>query len=297
MTTPKVSVIIPAYNSARFIRKTIQSVVDQTYPNVEIVCIDDGSTDGTRREVTENFPSVVYIHQQNRGVAAARNLGIAKSTGEYVAFLDSDDLWLPEKLAAQMNLVRQDPNVKIVHTNIKLDTNGVITDSPYPTDHQSGKMFDNLLLQKGSIVCSTLLVKRECLDKVGVFDETLRTSEDVHLFLRLAYHYDFHFLNRPLAIKIHHDANLTNLYNAHFAAGTIASIEMIERQFPEYTRGKSKVMRRALFQRARLKAEGHYRRGEYPNALRLLLQALRYDPTPLNFASIVKQALQYTVRA
>lgn len=296
MPLPKVSVIIPAFNSARFIKRTIQSVIDQTYPNVEIICVDDGSVDGTRREVVENFPSVVYHFQENRGVARARNIGITKSTGDYLAFLDSDDTWLPEKLAAQMQLVANNPNAKIIHTNIKISANGVIKDSIYPTEHQQGKMFENLLLQKGSVVCSTLLVKKECIDKVGAFDEELRTSEDVHLFLRLAYHYDFYFIDKPLMIKNHHDANLTNLDNAHFAAGTIVAIEKIEQLFPQYAREKSKVMRRALFQRARLKAAGCYSKGDYKNAMLLLLQAFKYDKTPRNLASLLKQAARYTVQ-
>lgn len=289
MTPPKVSVIIPAFNSERFIKKTIQSVIDQEYPNVETICVDDGSTDGTGKEVTGNFPSVVYRRQENKGVATARNLGIEISTGEYIAFLDSDDTWLPEKLAQQMALVAENPSVKIVHTNIRLDTHGTITDSPYPRDHQSGRIFDNLLLQNGSVVCSTLLVKKECIEKVGTFDEELRTSEDVHLFLRLAYYYDFHFLPKALVTKYHHDSNLTNLNNTYFGAGTLLALEKIERLFPEYARKRSKVMRTAFFKRARLKAGDSLKKGEYRNSVRYLVQAFNYDRTFFNLASILKQ--------
>jgi len=292
MTPPKISVVIPAYNSQRFISRAIQSVVDQDYPNIEILCVDDGSTDDTKKVVTENFPSVIYLHQKNSGPAAARNLGIRRSTGDYIAFLDSDDTWLPDKLSSQMKLVFADPGVKIVHANIKLDINGVVTDNIYPTDHQAGKIFDNLLLQDGSVVCSTLLVKKECIDKVGMFDEELRSSEDVHFFLRLAYYYDFHYVDRVLAIKHHHDANLTHLNNVHFGAGTVVALEKIEQLFPAYSRTKSKVMRRALFLRARMKAIGFSLRGDTKNAVSFLIKAFNYDKTLANFAVVFKQAVK-----
>jgi glycosyltransferase involved in cell wall biosynthesis len=289
MTLEKISVVIPAFNSERFIVASIRSVINQDYGNVEIICVDDGSVDGTEREVTANFPSVHYLRQSNRGPAAARNLGIAKSTGEYVAFLDSDDIWLPEKLSLQMECIARDPTIKILHTNVKLNINGVLTDSIYPTNHQEGRIFDNLLLQNGSVVCSTLLVKRECLQRVGGFDEELRTSEDVHLFLRLAHHYDFHFLNKALVIKNHHDTNLTNLNNTYYGAGSILALEKIEHQFPQYAREHSKVMRRAFFQRARLKAAGFFLKGENITATMFLIRAFNYDRTIMNFVSLVKQ--------
>lgn len=292
MGLPKISVIIPVFNGERFIKKTIQSVIDQDYKNIEIICIDDGSTDNTKREITNNFPSVFYFYQSNKGPAAARNHGIKKATGEYIAFLDSDDTWLPEKISLQMDYIFKNTGAKIVHTNIKTKVGDVIHDTIYPTNHQDGRIFENLLLQNGSVVCSTLLVKRDCFDKTGIFDEELITAEDVHLYLRLAYYYDFHFLNRALIIKNHHDANLTNPNNIHYGSGAIPALEKIERLFPQYSRRNSKIMRRAFFLRARLRAISFLQKGDYKNAIRFFIQAFKYDKTARNFASVFKQAIR-----
>jgi glycosyltransferase involved in cell wall biosynthesis len=289
---PKVSVIIPVYNGERFIRYAIQSAVDQTYPNLEIIVVDDGSIDGTQNLVLNNFPSVSYYFQKNKGAAAARNLGMEKSTGEYLAFLDSDDIWLPEKISRQMEQIAKNPEIKLIHTNIKIQADGQIRDTAYPVDHQEGRIFENLLLQTGSVVCSTLLAKKECFEKVGNFDEELRTAEDVHLFLRLAYYYDFHFLNEALVIKVHHGTNLTSLSNIYFGSGTLSSLEKIEQLFPQYSRGKSNVMRRAFFLRARLRAAAYSQKGEYTNAFHYLMKALSYHRTLRNFLSISYQMVR-----
>lgn len=290
---PKVSVIIPVFNGERFVKKTVQSVIDQDYRNMEIICVDDGSTDNSKNEITNNFPSVLYFHQNNKGPAAARNLGIKQATGEYIAFLDSDDIWLPEKISSQMECIFKNTSAKVVHTNIKIKIGEVTHDTVYPTNHQDGRIFEDLLLQNGSVVCSTLLVKKDCFDKVGIFDEELITAEDVHLFLRLAYYYDFHFVNKALVIKNHHDANLTNPNNIHYGSGAILALEKIERLFPEYSRRNSKVMRRALFLRARQRASAFFRKNDQKNGLAFLMKALNYQKAPFNFLSILKQIIQF----
>ena len=289
---PKVSAIIPVYNGEKYIRNAIQSVIGQTYPNLEIIVIDDGSTDGTGSLVTKSFPSVRYFRQENQGAAAARNLGIRKSTGEYVAFLDSDDVWLPEKISRQVEQIARDPKIKIIHTNIKIKVDGQLRDTAYPIEHQEGRMFENLLLHTGSVVCSTLLMDKKCFEKVGYFDEELRTAEDVHLFLRLAYYYDFHFLNDALTIKVHHDANLTNLNNAYFGFGTLLSLEKIEGLFPEYSRKNTEIMRRAFYLRARLRASAYARQGDNKNAFLFLMKALNYQRSAYNFLSVSYQMVK-----
>ncbi len=289
---PKVSVVIPVYNGEKYIRHAIKSVAEQTYPNVEIIVVDDGSTDNTKDLVTNNFPSVVYVYQENQGAAAARNLGIKNSTGEYLAFLDSDDIWLPEKIARQMAAIKKNPEIKIVHTNIRVEVDGRMRDTVYPTDHQAGRIFEELLLQQGSVVCSTLLLRRECLEKVGYFDEELRTAEDVHLFLRLAYYYDFHFLNDALTIKVHHESNLTNLNNPHFGLGTLLALEKIETLFPEYSREKSEAMRRGLYLRARLRALAYAQQGDRKNAFLLFMKALHYQKSLRNVLSVSYQIMR-----
>jgi hypothetical protein len=179
-----------------------------------------------------------------------------------------------------------------VHTDCRVSVSGVLYESPYPRRHQERGLFEALLLQTGSVVCSTVLVKRTSLEAVGGFDESLPTAEDVHLFLRLAYRHRFRFLDEPLVIKRDHGGNLTHFAHPQFCAGSLAAMERIETEFPEYRRGRSRTMRRALGRRARTKAEGLWRRGDYRQAMPLFWQAIRWDRTPGMVASVVRSAVR-----
>ncbi len=283
----KVSVIIPVFNGERFIKECLNSVLKQTYRNIEIIVIDDGSTDNTKGIVINNFPSVTYFYQNNSGPASARNVGLKNSNGRYVAFLDSDDIWLPEKISEQVKILLENPEIKVVHTDIKLYKDGNLMGSCYPTEYQERKMFENLLLNKGSVVCSTVLVEREYLKKIGYFDEDLITAEDVHLFLRLAYYYDFYFIRKAYVIKRHHEFNLTNINNIHFGSGTIKALEKIEKEFPQYTRETSHIMRQAFFIRLRLRGFAYSKTGDYKNAMQCLLRAFKYNKAPSVWMRII----------
>lgn len=286
MMSPKVSVIIPVFNGEKFIQRCISSVIRQTYKNLEIIVIDDGSSDNTKNVVVDNFPSVSYLYQRNCGPAAARNLGINKSTGDYIAFIDADDVWLPEKISMQIEALRKNPKIKVVHTNIEIMNDGKVDKTFYPIDRQENKMFESLLLWTGSVVCSSILFSRECIEKVGNFDSELWTAEDVHLFLRMAYYYDFYFINQPLVIKYHHDSNLTNTSNIHYGSGGLLALTKIEQMFPDYSRKKSKVMRQALFLRARMRAIGYANAGDIKNALKYYIYAMNFNKTLGNFGAI-----------
>ena len=113
---PKFSVIIPTYNRCEFVKNAIQSVLDQTYKDYEIIVIDDGSTDSTKDSLSSIIEQITYIYQDNRGVSSARNTGIKKSIGSYIAFLDSDDLWEPKKLELQYQFILANPDIKIHQT-------------------------------------------------------------------------------------------------------------------------------------------------------------------------------------
>lgn len=115
---PKVSVIISVYNGERYLAEAIDSVLAQTYQDFELILIDDGSTDRTK-EIIQSYPTIRYFYQENQGVAAARNLGVAQSRGDYLTFLDADDLWLPEKLALQIEAFAGNPHLDIVTGHIQ----------------------------------------------------------------------------------------------------------------------------------------------------------------------------------
>lgn len=186
---PLVSVIIPAYNSKRFISETLNSVVNQTYKNLEVIVVDDGSTDGVD-EVIQKFSQadrrVQYVRQANLGVSAARNHGFRHSTGNFIAFLDADDVWLPDNLRIKMAYF-QKSNVGLLHSDaILIDETSQVLRGVLQGNH--GDVLDAMLACEGTQIPgpSSTLIKREVLSAVGLFDETMSTSADKDLFVRIA---------------------------------------------------------------------------------------------------------------
>jgi glycosyltransferase involved in cell wall biosynthesis len=200
---PTVSIIIPTYNREQLLGRAIQSALAQTYQDFELIIIDDGSTDNTDRLVKSfNSEKIRYIrHKKNKGPAAARNTGIRSAKGNYIAFQDSDDEWMPEKLEKQMRaFATAPPEVGVVYTSYYLATNKGKRVRPFlglaPKD---GDVFCSLL--KGRFVLpSTIIIKKECFERVGVFDERLLPIEDYELFLRFSKYYHFKCINEPLVL-------------------------------------------------------------------------------------------------
>lgn len=182
----KVSVIIPAYNGDRYLAAAINSVVEQTYQNYEIIVVDDGSTDHTA-EIAQQYDNVVqYLTHSNQGVAASRNTGLAAAKGEYIAFLDQDDVFLPLKLALQVALLEQDPNLGIVNSGWQIsDQRGIIQAAVEPWKQIPELTAANLIIWK-PIFLGAMLFRRSWLDRVSGFDTTLEQTPDVDLVLRLA---------------------------------------------------------------------------------------------------------------
>ena len=185
--TPLVSVIIPVYNSEKFIEKAINSVLSQSYQAFEILVIDDGSIDSSRSIISKYESKLTYLYQNNAGVSAARNLGIKHSQGELIAFLDSDDTWHPDKLKIQVEVYENNPSVSLIHT--LADWNGQFNDFEV-ISHEEIKVeennFSNIFLNP-YLMPTTVMVPKKTIDAVGVFDTNLPTAEDVDFFLRCCY--------------------------------------------------------------------------------------------------------------
>jgi len=184
-----VSVIIPSYNTAHLIGAAIQSVLDQSYRDLEAIVVDDGSTDNTREVVAAiNDSRVCYLYQSNLGLAGARNTGLAQAQGEYVAFLDSDDLFLPNKLEWQVQALESQPNLGLIAGGYRfIDETGQVLANRRPWLRQS--QIDLRAAMVGlPFVVHAVLVRREWLTRVGGFDRTLRRAEDRDLWMRLAFH-------------------------------------------------------------------------------------------------------------
>jgi len=195
---PRVSVIIPTYNRAQLVNRAMQSVLNQTYEDFELIVVDDCSTDNTP-EVVSNIGDkrIKYVrHTTNKGASASRNTGIRAARGELIGFLDSDDEWLPEKLQKQVNRFDSaSVNVGLVYGGYVVvddDTNTVVKEV-YPD--KRGYVFKDVLKMAGPTNPLTPLVRKECFDKVGFFDEDMRFGEDWEMWVRISQHYEFDFVS------------------------------------------------------------------------------------------------------
>lgn len=199
---PIVSIIIPTYNRANLIGKSIDSVLNQTFKDFEVIIVDDGSTDDTKN-VVESFNDIriIYIrNKKNKGACFARNIGIKIAKGEFIAFQDSDDEWLPKKLEKQINVFKTLPQENIVYTGFWKIKDDKKTYIPLNRVKQKeGNIYKELL--KGNFISTqTLLVRKKCFEKSGIFDENLPRFQDWELVLRLSKYYNFKFIDKPLVL-------------------------------------------------------------------------------------------------
>lgn len=202
---PKVSVVIPTYNRAHTLSKSLNSVLNQTYQNFEIIIVDDGSSDNTE-DVIRNFQKkdkrIIYVkHEKNKGQSAAENTGIKIAKGDYIAFQDSDDEWLPKKLEKQIKLIEKSPSdLGVVYTGLlRIMGNKRIYVPGSWVKQKDGYIYNELL--KGNFVSTpTILARKECFQKLGMFDERLKALQDWDLVLRFSKFYKFGFIDEPLVL-------------------------------------------------------------------------------------------------
>jgi glycosyltransferase involved in cell wall biosynthesis len=199
-----VSVIIPTYNRAGFLEEAILSVLEQDYwrrdPDFELLVVDDGSGDNTRELVADLGDRVSYLYQEHLGISPARNRGLAATTGEYVAFLDSDDLWKPQKLSLQMAFFNEHPESVCCCTEEIWIRHGRFVNPRKKHRKYSGWVFDKFL-PLCLLSLSSALFRRQVFSVIGTFDEELPACEDYDLGLRLAHSYRVDFLPEPLIVK------------------------------------------------------------------------------------------------
>lgn len=212
---PLVSIIIPTYNCENYIAETINSVLSQSFNDLELIVIDDGSTDKTRKLVESFGPPVRLISQVNAGVCAARNRGIKEARGSFICLMDHDDYWFPDKLLSQVETMRMQPEYGVAYASFILwspDKTGnyvapeQIFQNSYPSGTDvdlSGWIYHKLLLDC-VMLTSTAMFRREVFDRCGAFNENLPYSEDWDLWLRISREYQFIKLNRPNTLYRQH---------------------------------------------------------------------------------------------
>lgn len=265
---PLVSVVIPTFNRKVWLRSAIESVLPQDYDNIEIVVVDDGSTDGTRAALSDvlTYPRIRYFYQENTGKpAAARNRGIGEATGSVIAFLDSDDLLLPGSISTRLEVLRAFSQVEFVCTNWRCfsgsDENqtkpSIVTASRF-IDHLPGEMIESRnnglvvfsapfvyeLFNSEFVNASTVMVRRELIDRVGNFNEAMIIGEDYDLWLRIGLRTRMAFVEAPLGLMRNHDNHLTSDELKNFAHDAQVIQRFLERSVPIPRKWRSRLNRR-----------------------------------------------------
>ena len=195
-----ISVVIPSYNRKDFLKRSIDSAINQTKKPLEIIVVDDGSTDGTEAMIKSDYDFVKFIKQKNKGVSAARNIGIKVSIGEWICFLDSDDEWKKDKLEKQINAMKSNPGYKFFHSNEIWIKNGLRINQKKKHKKYGGDIFDKCL-DMCRISPSSVMIDKTVFDEVGNFNEYLVVCEDYELWLRICDKYRVFFIDEPLIIK------------------------------------------------------------------------------------------------
>lgn len=232
MENPKVSIIMPAYNAGPYIRESLNSIFAQTYKHYEVIVVDDGSTDDTK-SILKEYSGVCCLHTNRSGPAAARNLGIKNCDGELIAFLDSDDIWRPEKLAKQVGAMIASPEIGLIFTESGFfNRNGVFMSSLGKKQRlMEGDIVQNIFWKSG-VGTPTVMVRRSVFDQVGYFEEGLICSEDDNMWMRIANNVKVILLDEQLVLIRARDNSLSQTKGNIFA-GVKGHLELLETKYPE----------------------------------------------------------------
>jgi glycosyltransferase involved in cell wall biosynthesis len=281
---PSVSVVIPAYNSAPFIRETLESVFAQTFTDYEVLVVNDGSPDTPALEavLVPYSDRITYLRQANTGPSGARNVAIRHARGEYVAFLDSDDVWLPRYLDEQMRRLRADPAIDLMYSD------GVIVGAPLDgmslmsvTPSHPIVTVERLIAEECTVLTSCTVARRTALVDAGLFDERFRRSEDAHLWLRLALR-GARIAWHP-AVLVKHRRRVGSLSNDRLAMvkAYIDVLESLESQL-SFSEHQRMLIKRQIARRQALLALDEGRQlfvaGRYSESAAALARARRFEP-------------------
>jgi glycosyltransferase involved in cell wall biosynthesis len=275
--TSKISVIIPTYNRAHLIERSIISVLNQTYQNFEIIVVDDGSIDNTEeiiKKLQRTDNRIRYIKlEKNIGAAAARNIGIKAAKEEYVAFQDSDDEWLPEKIEKQIRVLENaPPNTGIIYSDMLRINENNETEYWHSPKITSGNLINEKKLeyQVSGLGIQTSIIKKECFEKVGLFDEKFPRLIDLEFFIRLSKKYRFEHITEPL-VKYYSTVGISTNVNSLITAQNL----LIKKYNKEIIKNKKFLSKQYYNMGIALCTNEQFKRGK-----KYLIKAFR--TTPLN---------------
>ena len=255
--------------------ETVESVLNQTYKDYEIIVVDDGSVDGTRDALMPYMQKIRYHYKENGGIASAKNAGIGLSQAEFVAFLDHDDLWAPDKLQLQMEHFNENPQIGLVYAKYTSFRDGEELRTK-PEKGYSGWIFKELL-SKSFIQTSTVVVKRECLDAVGPYDETFSLGDEYDMFLRIARKFQCGFVDKGLTRYRVHDTNASN-NDFLFDNENLGVYKKIYNNFTDLDGVEKKILRKRIARYSMKVAEGLYTQGKLEESKEYQKEANNFLP-------------------
>lgn len=278
---PEVSVVIPTYNSARYVIEAVNSVLAQTYQDFEVLVIDDGSTDETAAAMSRYQAPVRYIQQPNGGVAVARNRGIAESRGRYVAFLDADDTWLPHKLERQLAALQDQPNYRASYAAFTV-VDASLNPLGISRSQRQASALEDLLL-RGNIIGSicTVLCERALFELVGGFDPALSQCADWDMWVRLAAQTEFLYLDEPLVTYRQHGTNMSR--NAPLLESD--SLQVLKKGFamPDLPAALRAQQQTALARNYMVLAGTYFHAHRYWDFMRCAARAVTMDASQIHY--------------
>jgi glycosyltransferase involved in cell wall biosynthesis len=296
---PKVSVIMPTFNAEKYICEAMDSVLNQVYKDFEIIVIDDGSNDDTQQILGQYGNKIRYVYQENRGVSAARNRGVCQAWGEYVAFLDADDIWLTEKLSSQVSIAEQNPEIDLFFSDAEVfNDKGLLRTSYRPShvaEYEAGSFrhqiasaifndgsvikgnFYKDLLMGNLITMSTVLVRKECLERIGYFNEGLSIGEDYDLWMRIARARNILYFNSVKTRYRFRDDSSSGeiklrgfLYQSH-------DVKVLEKQLSECPQVYKDLIKKRILKCFKTAIWGNFKLKEFKKVRALCLSSLHYD--------------------
>lgn len=278
MNLPLVSVIIPAYNRVKYIQHTVDSVLGQTYSPIELIVVDDGSSDGTYellQEYGDRLRLLTHPARENKGQSAAINLGMKYASGKYLAILDSDDFWAPNKLEVLIPFLEANPDIGLVYSNgYGVSATGEILYEFLPRDHQETNDPNRVLLDCYTLLPNNSVIRKDVIDKVGVFEETFRAAQDHDMLIRLAENTKFAFVPDFLFYYRRHSDSISS---KNALSRWRNGFEILKRAKARYPYRKSTLRKRRALLNYRL-GETYLKAGSKVRAIPYFLFAGVLDP-------------------
>jgi len=265
-----VSVIIPTFNRVEYLPDALDSVYSQTHPVTEVIVVDDGSTDHTVEKLSPSYPSVQFLRQENQGVSSARNLGIAKASHPWIALLDSDDRWTPQKLEQQITHLSQNPSLRAVHTGEKWIRDGKEINIPASLDKSKEGLWERSL-EKCIICPSSVLLHQSVFEKTGTFDPSLAICEDYDFWLRLLLTHQVGLVEEPLVHKYGGHPDQLSMSTWGLDRFRVQSLEKIS-TFKNITPRHRAQIYETIIRKTDLLIQGFKKHGKYEEAQRYQVQ-------------------------